>query len=259
MESQIRRPAPFQPLTELEEGVDKNAQSVSELVKVKHMRPFKIFRNDAKASAQSDSVSNEDDSHHSMDKLLEEINVTRMNGSNETLLRQSGDRNSSKNGSKAFPFLNFGKIFNGKSLHTDLQTGKDFFEERNNSEPFNVTREKLRSLEVGKVEVRMQNTSLTRDGETRLIYSVHLGGEPVPAASAARDMALLSEQEVALELGAPVIIQSERKLNRLPGVTRLSHTSPAEFAGNETFKTIYFQLILKKRGHLPYRVRGTHG
>ncbi|XP_076647252.1 uncharacterized protein LOC143355919 [Halictus rubicundus] len=59
------------------------------------------------------------------------------------------------------------------------------------------------------VQVRMQNTSVTENGATRLIYSVHLGGKPVPAETAARDMALLSPQEVALELGAPVLIQSE--------------------------------------------------
>lgn len=61
------------------------------------------------------------------------------------------------------------------------------------------------------VQVRMQNTSVTDSGATKLIYSVHLGGKPVPAETAARDMALLSPQEVALELGAPVLIQSERK------------------------------------------------
>lgn len=61
------------------------------------------------------------------------------------------------------------------------------------------------------VQVRMQNTSITESGATKLIYSVHLGGKPVPAETAARDMALLSSQEVALELGAPVLIQSERK------------------------------------------------
>ncbi|XP_031782048.1 uncharacterized protein LOC100679650 isoform X2 [Nasonia vitripennis] len=63
--------------------------------------------------------------------------------------------------------------------------------------------------EVGLVQVRMQNTSRIEGGATRLIYTVHLGGKPVPAESAAKDMALLSAQEVALELGAPVIIQSE--------------------------------------------------
>jgi hypothetical protein len=57
----------------------------------------------------------------------------------------------------------------------------------------------------------MQNTSVIEGGATRLIYSVHLDGKPVPAETAARDMALLSPQEVALELGAPVIIQSERE------------------------------------------------
>lgn len=72
----------------------------------------------------------------------------------------------------------------------------------------------LRLMDISAVEtvhVRMQNTSVTDGGATRLIYSVHLGGKPVPAETAARDMALLSPQEVALELGAPVLIQSERK------------------------------------------------
>ncbi|RLU25185.1 hypothetical protein DMN91_003277 [Ooceraea biroi] len=61
----------------------------------------------------------------------------------------------------------------------------------------------------GIVKVRMQNMSIIESGAMRLIYSVHLDGKPVPAETAARDMALLSPQEVALELGAPVIIQSE--------------------------------------------------
>ncbi|XP_071648210.1 uncharacterized protein [Temnothorax longispinosus] len=61
----------------------------------------------------------------------------------------------------------------------------------------------------GVVKVRMQNTTVIEGGATRLIYSVHLDDKPVPAETAARDMALLSPQEVALELGAPVIIQSE--------------------------------------------------
>lgn len=63
----------------------------------------------------------------------------------------------------------------------------------------------------GVVKVRMQNMSVIEGGAMRLIYSVHLDDKPVPAETAARDMALLSPQEVALELGAPVIIQSERK------------------------------------------------
>ncbi|KYM82611.1 hypothetical protein ALC53_07102 [Atta colombica] len=60
----------------------------------------------------------------------------------------------------------------------------------------------------GVVKVRMQNTSIF-EGAMRLIYSVHLDDKPVLAEMAARDMMLLSPQEVALELGAPVIIQSE--------------------------------------------------
>ncbi|KAF7987481.1 hypothetical protein HCN44_003243 [Aphidius gifuensis] len=68
---------------------------------------------------------------------------------------------------------------------------------------------KLQVSKIELVQVRMQNTSILDDGSTRLIYSVHLDGKPVPAETAAKDMSLLSSQEVALELGAPVIIQSE--------------------------------------------------
>ncbi|XP_014204494.1 uncharacterized protein LOC106636591 [Copidosoma floridanum] len=71
----------------------------------------------------------------------------------------------------------------------------------------NTERPRPRSPQL--VQVRMQNTSLMQDGATRLVYTVHLGGKPVPAETAAKDMALLSAQEVALELGAPVVIQSE--------------------------------------------------
>ncbi|XP_032678563.1 uncharacterized protein LOC116847568 isoform X2 [Odontomachus brunneus] len=75
-----------------------------------------------------------------------------------------------------------------------------------------AVRSKMRLVDgsvPGIVKVRMQNTSVIEGGATRLIYSVHLDGKPVPAETAARDMALISSQEVALELGAPVIIQSE--------------------------------------------------
>ncbi|XP_011503575.1 PREDICTED: uncharacterized protein LOC105366735 [Ceratosolen solmsi marchali] len=65
------------------------------------------------------------------------------------------------------------------------------------------------NVNVGLVQVRMHNTSLMETGATKLIYTVHLGGKPVPAETAAKDMALLSAQEVALELGTPVLIQSE--------------------------------------------------
>ncbi|CAB0033220.1 unnamed protein product [Trichogramma brassicae] len=65
------------------------------------------------------------------------------------------------------------------------------------------------AVDVGLVQVRMQNTSRLESGATKLIYTVHLGGKPVPAETAAKDMALLSPQEVALELGTPVLISSE--------------------------------------------------
>ncbi|XP_011306474.1 uncharacterized protein [Fopius arisanus] len=87
---------------------------------------------------------------------------------------------------------------NGTEVVRDQQSGKT-----------NSTNSRLRTSGMGVVQVRMQNTTVLEDGSTRLIYSVHLGGKPVPAETAAKDMALLSSQEVALELGAPVIIQSE--------------------------------------------------
>ncbi|KYN34668.1 hypothetical protein ALC56_11157 [Trachymyrmex septentrionalis] len=64
----------------------------------------------------------------------------------------------------------------------------------------------------GVVKVRMhkfEKNASVFEGAMRLIYSVHLDDKPVPAEKAAKDMALLSPQEVALELGAPVIVQSE--------------------------------------------------
>lgn len=65
---------------------------------------------------------------------------------------------------------------------------------------------------IGFVQVRMQNMSVVEGdvGATKLIYTVHLGGKAVPAETAAKDMTLLSAQEVALVLGTPVLIQSER-------------------------------------------------
>ncbi|XP_015172713.1 PREDICTED: uncharacterized protein LOC107064500 [Polistes dominula] len=80
--------------------------------------------------------------------------------------------------------------------------------EESNKDINSTVSSKLRSLD-GVVQVRMHNTSTIESEGTRLIYSVHLGGKPVPAETAARDMALLSSQEVALELGVPVIIRSE--------------------------------------------------
>lgn len=99
--------------------------------------------------------------------------------------------------------------------HSDEFLKQYGFNNSINQKEINSSSSKLRTAGIGIVQVRMQNTTVLNDGSTRLIYSVHLGGKPVPAETAAKDMALLSPQEVALELGAPVIIQSERKLFNL--------------------------------------------
>lgn len=101
------------------------------------------------------------------------------------------------------------------SSDSKLNTDSTFRNRSNDNEDASASvRSRLRLADgsiPGVVKVRMQNTSVIEGGAMRLIYSVHLDGKPVPAETAARDMALLSPQEVALELGAPVIIQSERK------------------------------------------------
>jgi len=102
-------------------------------------------------------------------------------------------------------------IFSNSKLNTDSLSRS---RSNDNEDASASVRSKLRLADgsiPGVVKVRMQNTSVIEGGATRLIYSVHLDDKPVPAETAARDMALLSPQEVALELGAPVIIQSERK------------------------------------------------
>lgn len=99
-------------------------------------------------------------------------------------------------------------------LDTDVVARNRSTSPSNNENANTDTRMSMRLVDgsiPGIVKVRMQNTSVIEGGATRLIYSVHLDGKPVPAETAARDMALLSPQEVALELGAPVIIQSERE------------------------------------------------
>ncbi|XP_019883948.1 uncharacterized protein LOC105253954 isoform X4 [Camponotus floridanus] len=96
---------------------------------------------------------------------------------------------------------------------TDSKSNNDVVSRNRSSDEESVSmRSRLRLADgsiPGVVKVRMQNTSVIEGGAMRLIYSVHLDDKPVPAEMAARDMALLSPQEVALELGAPVIIQSE--------------------------------------------------
>lgn len=98
---------------------------------------------------------------------------------------------------------------------SDSKSNNDVVSRNRSSDEESVSmRSRLRLADgsiPGVVKVRMQNTSVIEGGAMRLIYSVHLDDKPVPAEMAARDMALLSPQEVALELGAPVIIQSERE------------------------------------------------
>lgn len=98
------------------------------------------------------------------------------------------------------------------NLKSDSKSNTDFVSNRSSDDESAGMRSRLRLADgsiPGIVKVRMQNTSVIEGGAMRLIYSVHLDDKPVPAETAARDMALLSPQEVALELGAPVIIQSE--------------------------------------------------
>lgn len=100
------------------------------------------------------------------------------------------------------------------NLKSDSKSNTDFVSNRSSDDESAGMRSRLRLADgsiPGIVKVRMQNTSVIEGGAMRLIYSVHLDDKPVPAETAARDMALLSPQEVALELGAPVIIQSERE------------------------------------------------
>ncbi|XP_043667090.1 uncharacterized protein LOC122628661 isoform X1 [Vespula pensylvanica] len=94
-------------------------------------------------------------------------------------------------------------------LNFSSRSPVDWKRTEESNKDINLTgRSKLRSLD-GVVQIKMHNTSIIEGEGTRLIYSVHLDGKPVPAETAARDMALLSSQEVALELGVPVIIRSE--------------------------------------------------
>ncbi|XP_050457989.1 uncharacterized protein LOC126854883 isoform X2 [Cataglyphis hispanica] len=97
-------------------------------------------------------------------------------------------------------------------LKSDSKFKIDVISNRSKDNEREDIRSRLRLVDgsiPGIVKVRMQNMSVIEGGAMRLIYSVHLDDKPVPAETAARDMALLSPQEVALELGAPVIIQSE--------------------------------------------------
>lgn len=43
-----------------------------------------------------------------------------------------------------------------------------------------------------------------------VLYHVSVAGKPVPAVTAAEDMALVSDEEVQVELGYPFIVKAER-------------------------------------------------
>ena len=60
-------------------------------------------------------------------------------------------------------------------------------------------------------------------GAARLLYWVRVRGRPVPAATAAHDMRLISDHEMAAELGLPIITKAEREYSSgvAPGPSRL--------------------------------------
>ncbi|XP_046624070.1 uncharacterized protein LOC124306936 isoform X3 [Neodiprion virginianus] len=211
-ESQVKASMSPESLLESGQTVTKNIDPAPETVKVKQMRAVKIPRRDSvildtdNESDYLDVAKDRHDPQQLADKIPIISNLARPVSHDATVL-PSGEQDPVNNSTLSH-FLNTSTIHT-RHEQTSRSQEINFEKDANSSEPFEATQAKLRNLEVGKVQVMMQNMSLTEDGATRLIYSVHLGGEPVPAASAARDMALLSEQEVALELGAPVIIQSE--------------------------------------------------
>lgn len=53
-------------------------------------------------------------------------------------------------------------------------------------------------------------------GAARLLYWVRVRGRPVPAATAAHDMRLISDNEMAAELGLPIITKAEREYSAAP-------------------------------------------
>ncbi|XP_076390699.1 uncharacterized protein LOC100883637 isoform X3 [Megachile rotundata] len=185
----------------------ESEHQISTLPKPIKMIEVSKFKNTLLPTSDSNNIENHKKSSE-MDEQLkkssliqekvssnENIPVTTPMDYNESTMEYT-NISSAKLNSQVFSSNDSKQIFNNISTE-DISTNK---------------RSELRSLDHSAdqtVQVRMQNTSMTESGATKLIYSVHLGGKPVPAETAARDMALLSPQEVALELGAPVIIQSE--------------------------------------------------
>lgn len=62
-----------------------------------------------------------------------------------------------------------------------------------------------------KVTIHNVTTPSAENGESKILYWVRVRGRPVPATTAARDMRLVSDAEVAAELGLPVLLKAERK------------------------------------------------
>ena len=74
-----------------------------------------------------------------------------------------------------------------------------------------TTTTKKRRSEGRDVYVRVHNLTVTDDGNLELVYSVRVAGKPILATTAAKDMRLVSDNEVTAELGYTVITKAERK------------------------------------------------
>lgn len=57
----------------------------------------------------------------------------------------------------------------------------------------------------------MDTTGLNGDHKIEVLYHVSVEGKPVSAITAAKDMTLVSDQEVTDQLGYPFLIKAERK------------------------------------------------
>lgn len=74
------------------------------------------------------------------------------------------------------------------------------------------TKRNPKPLSNGKpVNVHIYNISKHNDNEVEVIYHVLVSGHPVVATTAASDMRLVSDEEVASELGYPILTKAERK------------------------------------------------
>ncbi|KOC61153.1 hypothetical protein WH47_04419 [Habropoda laboriosa] len=206
-------------------GVETNSESqVSTILKPVKMLQLSKFRNTLLPTSDINDIKSHNERTHMDDFQLKKLNVI-----------EEQEESSSQNISTTTAVMDFNETTTDYTsqqyLHDDvsinLSSAVHNFQNLSDNYPTpqkqvlsdidaeNINTNKrleLRLLDPSKeeiIQVKMQNTSVMEGGATKLIYSVHLGGKPVPAETAARDMALLSPQEVALELGAPVLIQSE--------------------------------------------------